>query len=138
MKNAYTGEYPVEIKGKKYTLIYDWGAISEVKEQCGSDVIKKLYSEMNPKFAAEVVMIGLKRKHEDDLPDMDAILRTLPPIPLLPLIAAVDKAFSLAYFGAEGTKSIEEAMEKSEKDSAKEPKKKPKMKLPKLLKRLFR
>lgn len=95
--NKYTGDVEIDLNGAKFTLCYDWRAISEVQTKHGVEAFQSLFKTPNPLVAAEILLCGL-RKHHPDL-KIETLLDMSPPI--IPVIKAIDKAISVAFFGAE-------------------------------------
>lgn len=90
--NKITGECPVDINGRTYTLRFDWTALAAVESEHGSS--PNLFS---PAVVASVAAAGFKRTH----PELTAERITELSPPLVPLANAVQHALTWAYFGAE-------------------------------------
>lgn len=105
MDNKYTGEVSLDICGKRCVLVYDWRSLSRIKSEYGDEALRDLKS-LAPETLAGILAAGLAKHH----PDMttDAILDLSPP--LVPMIAAIDKAVCVAYFGADGVREIDKAI----------------------------
>lgn len=99
MSNRYTGEVDFDINGQKRTMLFDWAAVAELKEQHGGpNILKTLMLEPDVKVLSSVAGIAFKRHH----PEMTAeVIFDLSP-PIQPLLAALDIALAFVYFGPEG------------------------------------
>lgn len=87
--NPITGEMIIDVAGVKYTLRYDWQALSELQAKHGD--APNLF---NADVVADVAAIGLRK-----YPEMTAErIKELSP-PLIPFANAVQKAIQYAYFG---------------------------------------
>ena len=88
------GNYKINIKGKEYTLCFDWKALAEVEAAHGDTP-----NLFNSEVVASVASFGLIRNH----PEMtsDRIIDLSPP--LVPFIHDVQKALNWAYFGRDNT-----------------------------------
>lgn len=95
--NRYKGEYPIEIGGNTYVMVFDWDAIARAHEAYGNEAIAELFRGFYPDVLAGLMEIALKKHH----PDMTAdIIKELSP-PYIPCASAIDKAMAYAYFGVD-------------------------------------
>jgi hypothetical protein len=111
LTNKYTGEVSLDICGEKCVLVYDWSAVSRIhSEYAGGDVLKNLRTQP-PDVIANLLAIGLEKNNPAMTKDR---LMSLSP-PLVPMIAAIDKAVSVSYFGADGVREIEKVTDNIKK-----------------------
>lgn len=96
--NKYTGEAPVTIAGRVYTLVYDWQALARVKTELADTALDMVLGSAEPQALSVLVAIGLARHH----PEMSAPAVFAASPPLMPTVAAVRYALHSAYWGPEG------------------------------------
>lgn len=101
--NKYTGEVPLKINGKQYTLIFDMGAIAFIQTECGQEALDEFMQLKDARKIAFMIIGGLQRLHKDEL-TVDDILKS--DLGLVPAKAAIDMGITFAYFGAEGAEAI--------------------------------
>lgn len=106
-KNDYTGETPVEIGGKTYSLIYDWRALAKLRSNYTKEQLQAL-PDQSPEALADMLVIGLERKHPNVTPDM--ILDLSPPVHAV--AEAIDQAVLISYYGPKKAEEILEEMRK--------------------------
>lgn len=95
--SAHTGDVYLDLGGVNYTLRFDWRALSKVKTQYGDEAILRLLDQ-TPETIAGMLVCALERNHPEIT--LDKILDVSPPI--TPVLQAIDKALSYAYFGPDG------------------------------------
>lgn len=95
--NRYTGDTPITIAGKEYTLTFDWSAVGELLTFSKGEDVMALINTFDPKITARVLEIGLRR-HHPEMTEAD-ILRLSPP--LLPTMAALKIATNRAAYGTD-------------------------------------
>ena len=95
MDNPHKGEVPLYINGTAYTLMFDWAALSKLKNAFNDEQIDAVINGRDVVLLAEMIAIGLQRHHEGITADE---VVTLSP-PLVPTVEALDKALTYAYFG---------------------------------------
>lgn len=111
--SRHTGEKTVKLLGKSYTVVFDWRAIAELREQLGDDALAQL-QKMKPDVIAAMLVIGTQRHHKGELTaDMllDAGEGKLPPI--IELTQFLDDALGRAYYGPEFVDRMKKASEKA-------------------------
>ncbi len=98
-KNSYRGDVALKIGGKQYTLKYDWTAVVQLKTEFGKEFdmeVSLAITEMDLPVLAKILAIGLECYQLGKFTDQD-ILSLSPPI--VPIIGAIQKAISCAYYG---------------------------------------
>lgn len=115
--NKYTGEVPVKIGKQDCTLVFDWGAISDLHSQFEKDLKGGLLDvgKINcPKKIAAIVAIGLKKYHPEITADF-ILSQADNYMAVLAYKKYLDVAIAYSYFGADLMKEIETASEKLSK-----------------------
>lgn len=99
MENQITGDVEFNMGGKAYVLNFDWAALNSLKSKYNDDQLTEvLNGNMGDiQIIAEVLADGLKKHHKDITPA--DVIKASPP--LVPTIQALDRALSIAYWGAE-------------------------------------
>lgn len=100
--SEHTGEYSLEMGGKKYTLKFGWKAISELTSTYGEDALENL-TLGNVDVLANVLVIGLKKHHPEIT--IEKIFDEDPPV--LFAAEAVQKALMHAFYGNKAPNNIE-------------------------------
>ncbi len=98
-KNSYRGDVALEIGGKQYVLKYDWTAVVQLKTEFGNEFdleTSRAMTEMDLPVLAKILAIGLECYQLGKFTDQD-IIKLSPPI--VPIIGAIEKAISRAYYG---------------------------------------
>jgi len=90
--NPITGEFEIEMDGRRYTVKFDWDALAEVSVKHGDNP-----NLFNPDIVASVAAIGMKRKHPEMTTER---IKEISP-PLIPFARDVQTALQYAYFGNE-------------------------------------
>lgn len=109
VKNKYTGETPVTIGGKTYTLVYNWTALAALETEFKKEQIQSL-DQQNPQALAKMLVIGLQEKHPDITEDL--VMKSSPVV--MDIVKAIDTALLYSYHGPEKAKEILDNLEKIE------------------------
>ena len=112
--NKYTGEVPLDIHGIKYTLVYDWRALSLMKSEFTNEQLAEIVEGRQVKGLAKILQIGLSKKHPDITADE---LDRLSP-PLVPTMEALASALHYSYYGTDTEEKIKKKAEKRKKSIA--------------------
>jgi hypothetical protein len=96
--NKYTGEAPIRMGGRVYTLAYDWQALARIRTELADTALDLVLSTADPEALSKLIAIGLARHH----PEMSAPAVMAASPPFMPSIAAVKYALNAAYWGPEG------------------------------------
>ena len=120
--NQHTGEVSVKLKGKSFTICFDWHALSDLHNSFPDDLSAGLMDVgkvSDPLKLAKILAIGLKKFH----PEMtnEVVLEMSPA--LVPCKKPLDDALALAYFGADLMKGIIGAKKAGKKKATKKKKK---------------
>lgn len=107
MDNKYTGTVDVEIAGNTYQLQFNWHALSQIASKYGMDSIGDPFLLPADKVA-EIVAIGAGGKIT-----AKEIMDASPP--MYKMVAAIDAAFTYAYFGAEEAQKIKDLADAAKK-----------------------
>jgi hypothetical protein len=96
MDNAYIGTADIKIGRQTLTLCFDWRALAAIKTRFGGKMdLGSLITGTDPDALAALIAIGLERHH----PGWTAERVSDASPPLMPTVAAVEKAINYAYFG---------------------------------------
>jgi hypothetical protein len=94
-KNPLNAEVIVSLKGKEYTLCYDWEALNKVRAHFKDDSVLDRLHGVNPEGIAKILEFGLAKHHKEIT--AKEIIKLSPP--LFKVIEAVGEAVTLSYFG---------------------------------------
>ena len=112
MDNEYTGEVTIELKDKERKLVYDYRALSQIRSEHGDNIFNELFT-LDPMVLASLLSIGLSTS--DEIVTVENVLEASPPIHYV--ANAIDRAVTIAYFGADGLKEIEKEAAKLNKQA---------------------
>lgn len=95
--SRHAGEHTLEIGGKRLKLFFSWQAVGEAQDVLGIEAVAKLsrIGALHPQEIAKLLKIGLA-KHHPDITEEDIMEMSLP---IVPVLAALDTAIALAYYG---------------------------------------
>lgn len=97
MHNRYKGEYPIEIGGETYVMVFDWNAIAAAHGAYGNTAVAEIFQKFEPDTLAGLMQIALAKHHPEMTADK---IKAISP-PYIPSATAVDKAMAYAYFGVD-------------------------------------
>lgn len=104
-ENSYTGETPVTIGGKEYTIAFTFEAFAALKTKLGDMEITKSLFELEFEKVLVILECGLMAHH----PEMTVEKMKKMVIPVNPIINALNKALMYAMTG--DVKDFEETEE---------------------------
>ena len=111
MDNPYKGEIEVTVCGKTCRLKFDWTAITEILNTYGTKVFSEIV-HATPETVARILAAGLRQEGIT----AEQIIKESPP--LMPLMKAIDRAISAAYFGPKEQPPTEEGDASKKKPEA--------------------
>lgn len=115
MNNEFTGDVELKINGVAHTIKFDWHALAVLKSSFTEAQLDKILSGTDLTKLATLLAIGLQRHH----PNINESHILNNPPALVPAMAAIEKALTFAYFGADGppVEDDESPAQESEKKS---------------------
>jgi hypothetical protein len=98
MANKYSGEVPIEIGGRDYTLVFTNRAIGDLETELGQAWTQEIRDGMAIETLVRVVTIGLRHRHPEMTADM--VMDSL--MPRVPATLALFQALRYAGWGPNG------------------------------------
>jgi hypothetical protein len=98
MANKYTGEVPIEIDGRDYTLVFTNRAVADLETELGQAWAQEVRDGMGTEVLVRIVAIGLRHRH----PEMTADAVMASSMPRVPATLALFQALRYAAWGPNG------------------------------------